>query len=459
MPNPIAFAALFLWPVVVAVLFNRLAPGRALIAALLAGYLLLPPGPAGIDLPVLPPFDKDSIPALSALVMALVLHRPGLVLLPRGLVARGLLGLYVLAPIATVLTNGDPIAWGPRILPGLQLREALGAVMQQCITVSPFLLARHFLATGKDQRDLLMALVIGGLVYSLPMLIEIRLSPQVNTWVYGFFQHSFAQMMRGDGFRPIVFLYHGLWVAFFTMTAAIAAFALMRGAAGRGKVVFTGVALYLSALLVLCKSLGSVAMAALLVPLVVLSGRRAQVLVAALLAIAALSYPLAKLGGLLPEDRIVAAIARLSEERAFSLQFRLDMESLLVDRAMERPLFGWGLWGRNLIYDVTDGRMQVIPDGRWVLAIGILGITGFVAEFGLLTLPLLLLAWQVLRGRDPGPWTGPVALLVAINLVDMVPNATLTPLTWLFAGAALGFAERHEARRRVRPGPLIRTVI
>lgn len=458
-PNLIAFAALFLWPLVTAALFRRLPPGRALIAALLAGYLLLPPAPAGIDLPVLPPFDKDTIPALSALVMVLILHRPGLTLLPQGRAVRLLIGVYLAAPVATVLANGDPVFWGPRVLPGLQLREALGAVMQQAITLSPFLLARHFLSRTEDQRDLLMALMIGGLVYSVPMLVEMRLSPQVNIWVYGYFQHSFAQMMRGDGYRPIVFLYHGLWVAFYAMTAAVAAGALVRGTKGRAKVTLAAAALYLALLLVLCKSLGALAMGAAVVPLLFLAGRRTQVLVAAALAVAALCYPAAKLGGLLPEDRILAAIARFSAERAFSLEFRLGMESLLIDRAMERPLFGWGLWGRNLIYDVTDGRMLVIPDGRWVLTIGVLGITGFIAEFGLLTLPLLLLARQVQRGRDPGPWTGAVALIVAVNLVDMVPNATLTPLTWLFAGAALGFAERR-SRDVVAPrAPLFRTVI
>lgn len=445
MPNLIAFAALFFWPAVATVLFLRLPPGRALIATLLAGYLLLPPAPAGIDLPILPPLDKDSIPALSALVIALMLLRPGARLIPDSIVARVLIGIYLLAPIATVLTNGDPIAWGPRYLPGLNLREALGVALVQCITLAPFLLARHFLATVQDQRDLLMALVIGGLVYSFPMLVEVRLSPQVNTWVYGFFQHSFSQMVRGDGYRPIVFLYHGLWVAFFAMTATVAAVAILRGEKGRSRITYIGIALYLGLMLVLCKSFGSLGFAVMLVPLVLFFGRRTQILVAAVLAIAALSYPAAKLSGVLPEASLLAAVDRISSERAYSLQFRFDNESRLIDRAMERPLFGWGLWGRNLIFNTTDGRVETIPDGRWVLAIGILGLTGFVAEFGLLTLPLLLLAGQVLRGRDPGPWTGPIALLIAVNVVDMIPNATLTPLTWLFAGAALGFAERRQS--------------
>ena len=73
-----------------------------------------------------------------------------------------------------------------------------------------------------------MALVVAGLAYSVPMLIEVRLSPQINIWVYGFFQHNFDQMMRYGGFRPIVFLPHGLWVAFFALMALVAAVGLWR---------------------------------------------------------------------------------------------------------------------------------------------------------------------------------------------------------------------------------------
>jgi len=44
-----------------------------------------------------------------------------------------------------------------------------------------------------------------------------------------------------------------------------------------------------------------------------------------------------------------------------------------------------------------------------------------------------------------------LALILAVNLVDLLPNATLVPLTWLIAGALLGHAEslaRDTARQR-----------
>jgi len=40
------------------------------------------------------------------------------------------------------------------------------------------------------------------------------------------------------------------------------------------------------------------------------------------------------------------------------------------------------------------------------------------------------------------PYLGALALMLAFNMIDLIPNATLTPLTWLLTGALLGYAEK-----------------
>ena len=85
-----------------------------------------------------------------------------------------------------------------------------------------------------------------------------------------------------------------------------------------------------------------------------------------------------------------------------------------------------------------------MTDGRWIIVIGVFGWCGYIVEFGLLALPLLLLALAGTPGRaatDVSPYAGPLALLLAINMIDLLPNATLIPFTWLLAGALLGYAE------------------
>lgn len=280
------------------------------------------------------------------------------------------------------------------------------------------------------------------------MLIEVRLSPQLNTWIYGFFQHSFEQMMRDGGFRPIVFLYHALWVGFFTMTALIAALALWRAAKPERRTPYFLAAGYLGTVLVLAKTFGSLLYALSLAPLVCFAGRKLQLRIAVVLALIALLFPLLRGGDLVPVETMLEQAGRVDPDRARSLGVRFDNEGQLLARASEKPLFGWGGFGRNLIYDAT-GRTDSVTDGRWVIVIGVYGWSGYIVEFGLLALPLLLLARGAHRipAADLSPYVGSLALILAINMIDMLPNATLIPFTWLLAGAMLGHAEALKAGR------------
>src|SRR5262249_17421221 len=158
---------------------------------------------------------------------------------------------------------------------------------------------------ASDIAEILRVLVIAGLLYSLPMLFEIRMSPQLHTWIYGYFPHSFSQQMRDGGFRPIVFMGHGLLVAFFIMTTVVAAAAYWR----TGPCVFrlhpgpiTG---YLSVVLVLCKTLGAVVYAAVLVPLIRLTKPQQQLRIALLLVAIALLYPTLRAADLFPTRSLV----------------------------------------------------------------------------------------------------------------------------------------------------------
>ena len=323
-------------------------------------------------------------------------------------------------------------------------------MVQNALLALPMVMAMDFPTTEKDQRDVLLALVLGALAYSFPMLLEVRLSPQLNTWIYGFFQHSFGQMMRGDGFRPIVFLYHGLWVAFFALTAILAAISLFRGdvQGKRRSMKFLLAGIYLFAVLVLCKSLASLLYAVALVPVLLFLSTRFQLRVAFVLMLLAVTYPVLKGNNMVPEQAILNQAYQIDPERAGSLLFRLENEYYLLARAERKPMLGWGSFGRNLIYS-SDGRLLTVPDGRWVIVFGTYGWIGYLAEFGLLSLPLFLLLLRI-RGvpnESLPPWLGGMSLILAINMIDMLPNATLTPLTWLMAGSLLGYAQTVRVKR------------
>lgn len=465
-PNAIAYLMLLIWPLVAYGLFSRMRPERALIWTILGGYLLLPPL-AEFNLPLIPAFDKVTIPNLVALLLCVYMLRQRVELLPESLFGRFLLILFVIGPLGTVLTNSDPLFFSdgglPRLwwhrsdptlgdaggLPGLRPYDAISAIANQAIYLVPFFLARQFLASADALRDLALALVVAGLIYSVPMLIEVRLSPQVNVWVYGFFQHSFDQMMRGGGFRPIVFLEHGLWVAFFALMCVVAALAMARVEDRSTRARYVVAFVYLAVVLVLCRTLGVRIYAAALLPLVLLVGARWQLRIAAVLALLVVAYPLLRGAGLVPVDFLVGKAALIDVERAASLRFRFDNEDILLAHAAEKPLFGWGGWGRNMVYDAAGQNISV-TDGRWIIVIGIYGWIGYIVEFGLLALPLVLIALQAQRVpmAQISPYAGPLALILAVNMVDMLPNATLIPFTWLLAGAMLGHAEALKSGTR-----------
>ena len=458
MPNALAYLMLFVWPVVATVLYKRLDPARALIWTILGGYLILPPLTA-LSIPLVPDLDKISVPNLMALLLSLTLLKDRIAVWPQARAGRILLLLFVLSPFATVLTNSDPVVFTTDRLPGLRLYDSIATVANQAIAVLPFFLARRYLATPEAMRAMTVALVAAGLAYSLPMLIEVRLSPQMNVWVYGFFQHDFAQMVRSGGYRPLVFLPHGLWAAFFVVMTVLSALVLFRAGPAEDRPKWLAAALWMLAVLVLCKSLGPLLYALCLGPVILFAGRRTQLLLAAAMALLVITYPILRGAHLVPLDTIVGLAGAVDPERAASVRFRFDNEEMLLARAAERPLFGWGLWGRNLIHDAYTGQAVTISDGTWVILMGVYGWFGYIAQFGLLVLPLLLLGREALRQplSALSPFVAAVALIYGANLVDLLPNATIIPFTWLMAGALLGHAEAL-SRAASQPGPLIRKI-
>ncbi|WP_373355186.1 hypothetical protein [Pseudoroseicyclus sp. CXY001] len=466
MPNAFAQLMLLAWPFASLALFRALAPGRALIASMLIAYLVLPPAPAGVDLPLLPPLTKDTIPALVAFLIVIVMHREGLRLWPRNRLAQGLILVFVFSPVLTVIANPQPIIAGSWVTPGLTSHDAIAWTVNQALVLLPFLMARALLASPGDHRDLLFATLIAGLAYSLPLLLEVRLSPILNLRLYGYYQHAIAQSVRGDGFRPLVFLQHGLWAAFLVMSSVLAAVALARAEEGSRRVALLFAGFYMLVVLVLCKSLASLLYALAGVPLILMLPQRWHIHIAAALACLTLVYPAAKAVNLVPEQALLAAAADISPDRAQSLGFRFENEALLLQRAEERPLLGWGGWGRHLVRDSQTGQQISVSDGQWIVTLGTWGWLGFIAQFGILVLPILAIWGRMIRfGPETlAPLVGPILLLYGINLVDLIPNATLTPVTWLIAGGMLGYSEGSAAasvsapQGARRPAP-IRTVL
>jgi len=444
--NLIAQGSLILWPLVALVLYATLPAGRATIWTLLAGYLLLPVG-IDFDFPGVPALDKTSIPNAVALVLAPMMARGGEFRWPRSKVINALMLAWVLMPFATAFTNREAIVIGSLVMPGLGFREGLSNSVGNLLTLAPFVLGAALLAHEKGHRQLLMAFVVAALAYSVPILLEIRLSPFLQGMVYGISDVAmWLQQMRFGGFRSMMFLGHGLLVSTFLSLALVAAVGLWRMRVTLFGIPMNMITLYLAVVLVLNKSVGAVILVALVAPLFMYLSARRFLSVAAALALIIIAYPAVRGANLLPLNQVVSAANALSPERAESLDFRLRNEEMLLDRAEKKPLFGWGSYGRNRVIIVTSwGSTEDISvtDGTWVIIIGMAGWLGYVVYFGLLTIPFRR-AFQLRRAGLPLATVTLVALHL-VNVIDLIPNSSLTPMTWLVAGA---LANMSVARRK-----------
>jgi type IV secretory pathway VirB3-like protein len=59
------------------------------------------------------------------------------------------------------------------------------------------------------------------------------MSPQLHTWLYGIHQHDWMQALRSGGYRPTVFMQHGLMVGLWMGAASIVGLALWSSGALR----------------------------------------------------------------------------------------------------------------------------------------------------------------------------------------------------------------------------------
>jgi hypothetical protein len=236
---------------------------------------------------------------------------------------------------------------------------------------------------------------------------------------------------------------HGLTVAFFAMTTVVAAGTFWRLRIPVLWLPPAAITAYLSVILVLCKSLGSLVYGIVLIPLVRFATPRFQFGVATVLVSVALLYPMLRVADLFPTQLLVYSAESISTERGVSLKFRFNNEDRLLVHASDRIFFGWGRWGRSRLYDVGTGEDISVTDGAWIITIGQFGLFGFVAQFGLLAFPVFRAASSLkfVHKVHQRAILGTLALIVSINITDSLPNSSVTPWTWLLAGALLGTAE------------------
>ncbi|XSC45473.1 hypothetical protein ACF1BQ_005015 [Bradyrhizobium sp. RDT10] len=199
--NWFATVAIFTWPIVAIILYRTRPFSEATLWIILGGLLLLPSNIA-IKLEMIPAFDKNSIPNLCALAGCIVLgSRQGTAKAGFG-VAEILAVAAIVGPVFTSISNHDTLVYGPTVLPGVGYYDGISALLSQLLFLLPFFIARRFLQKSSDTEAIMRVLVIAGLLYSALMLFEIRMSPVLSNWVYGYFPPDLSRKCATAGFGP-----------------------------------------------------------------------------------------------------------------------------------------------------------------------------------------------------------------------------------------------------------------
>ncbi|MEE9429093.1 MAG: hypothetical protein V3V25_13200 [Paracoccaceae bacterium] len=451
---------LIFWPVVAITIFAATNFRRAFICSIIWGYLFLPEN-FKLNIVGLPSLDKTAAVSLGALAGYILYRRKAraqdklqplqgsLGWTKTDLIIGVVLAVQFIAPIFSYLNNAYPIFLGEVVVNAATSRDVTGAWFISLVQLTPYFIAAKILNKKEDHVEILKILVFTGLIYSLLILFEARMSPQLHVWVYGFFQHEFSQHVRGGHFRPIVFLRHGLWIGFFLFTILVASTGLLREKGSKRRIIWILATLWFCLLLVISRNFGATLLSLLLVPAIFFTKPRSQIKITAIISLLFLLYPAVRQMELVPLDRMSAAASQFSTERAASFDFRVKHEDALLEHASLKPYFGWGDWGRSRIRDAT-GKDLTVADGIWIIILGSRGWVGYIGFFGLLTLPLIVLG-LVRNGATASPATASIAVIMGGNFIYMIPNSVLSPIGWMLAGALLGYLRTTQINPKKQP--------
>lgn len=431
---------LFGWVPLTIVLFMGLKPHHAVLCAIIGGWLILPM--ATYNLPGFPAFTKNAAIAFGLIIGGrLSGHRQAAPFQWRVYDLPML--IYCLNPIATSLSNH------------LGLYDGIsGSFYQIVVWGIPYLAGRVYFTDADKLRDLCLGIIVGGLLYVPLCLYEIRMSPQLSNIFYGFFPHSFGQHMRYGGFRPIVFMQHGLMVALWMAISSTVAFWFWRGKeADKIKGFFFSMPVLVAALAittVLCKSVnGWFAFVAGCLSFYIFRRFKSNFPFLLLLLVIPLYIGLRSTDSISTDRVKSVAGSFVDEDRVESLEIRLSQENLFSHKAWKRPIFGWGGYDRGWPVDPDTGQKLIrMIDSTWLIAFSTYGLVGLVSLF----MAMLLGPWRILRFNRCPPNEVPtiiptvLSLVVILFMIDALFNGMVNPVYILASGALMSFflAEKQQ---------------
>ncbi|GET39415.1 O-antigen ligase domain-containing protein [Microseira wollei] len=448
MYSPIALLAAIAWIPTVLYLFQRFPPQRAVIVSFIAAWLFLPV--INYTLPGIPDITKMNTTCYGILLATVLYDAGRITSFKFGWLDLPMLS-WCLCPLASSIAND------------LGLYNGFSSVLDQTMTWGvPYFLGRIYLANLAGMRQLAIGVFIGGLAYVPLCIYEVRLSPQLHLMIYGYYPGGveyFIQSMRAGGFRPMVFMNHGLMVAAWMMAATLTGIWLWKSGTIKHvwNIPIQRLVIVMLITFVLCKSSGAYILLVLGIVLLFSSSWLRTAIPVFLLILGMSLYLYQGVTGTVSGEQIYdMAVKITNEERAESLKFRLDQEIPLSEKARQRIIFGWGGFGRNRVItrdwkgDLVD---KSVTDSLWIIVFGVNGVVGLVSITASMLLPpasLFILRYPASTWFHPK--VAPAAVLAValiLYMLDCIINAMTNPVFALISGAISGLVLKEARTNQV----------
>lgn len=434
---------MFGWIPFTLALFLVLPPKRAVIWSFFLAWLFLPM--AGYTIPRLPDYTKMSASSAGVLLGTILFDQNRIFRFKFRIIDVPIVLFTVVSPMASSISNGLGLYDGVSEINGWMGSWTL-----------PWFIGRMYLKTADDMRLVALAFLYGALAYIPICLWEMRMAPTLHRTLYGFHQHSFAHAIRWGGYRPRGFMQSGLMTALYMCSGAVIALCLWRGRVpvriGKATLPMLLVVPFLAVVAFFCKGTGAIGLAvAVVVCLYASIVLRTRLPLMLFMCLSPL-YIVARANGVWDGLSMVNFVEQFSEARAHSLNFRFVNENVLIEKATQRPVFGWGGWNRSAVFNEAGDKTSV-SDGLWIILYGKAGLLGMISFMFALALPVLMFLYRF----KPDTWLKPsiapttaLALMLAMYQVDCLFNGMESPLNFLIAGGLSGTLLMARQPRGVR---------
>ncbi len=392
---------------------------RGVMACIVIGWIFLPPG-RGVNLPGLPQFTKEFSVSYALMIGVLISDATRLASFKPRLLDIPML-VWILVPLPSSITNN------------LGAYDGFSEVYFNLFIFGvPYLLGRVYIRNPDDVKTVAIWFILAGLIAAPMALWESRMSPHLNESVYGYRVAKFHMAKRMGGYRPMLFMRHGLEVGLWMATSS--AVAIWLWITTRKQIRILNWPLPNMSTIVVVATLLSRSLGALILLIgttgaaffVRTTGLRI-VLIALILTPSI--YLTIRISNVWAPDQLTAIIRAFDPDRADSLESRLGQELNIAQHALEKPVFGWGGHDR---YRPQDEYGHATPvDGMTTISFGKRGLVGLSALLAMTALPSLLMVLRI-KGRSitSSIWAPAVGIMLALCIysMDMMFNAFYTPL-------------------------------